>query len=177
MTWGKFIVDGAERDLTHLDPFVMVVTPKAAGAPAFRVLVTFSHHAFTRDIVPGDDPARHFGPPHDIRCFCDDRHKLSAQLPALIKKACGGRAYFPSRAYARQRNFIVVEWEEGKPPYIVPFNLTKSNASGIDANMFILSAHPRPDLPPKSRLDAISFATLVSKVVRGEKVVRPPYRP
>lgn len=177
MSWGKFIVDGAERDFTHLDPFVMDVTPKAAGAPTYKVLVSFSHHAFTREILPADDPARYFGPPNDIRCFCEERHGLSARLPDLIKKASGGRAFFPSRSHARQRNFIVVEWENGKPPYLVPFNLAKATTSGVDATMFILSAHPRPDLPPRSRLDAISFATLVSKVVRGERVLRPPYRP
>ena len=177
MAWGNFIVDGAVRDLTHLDPFVVDVTPKAAGSPTFRVLVTFSHHAFTREIVDGDDAARHFGPPHDVRCFCDVRHTLSAQLPDLIRIACGGRAYFPSRSYSRQRNFLLVEWAPDEPPYIVAFNLTKAQASGIDVAMFVLSAHPRPDLPARSKLDTISFATLVSKTANGEKVVRPPYRP
>lgn len=176
MTWGKFVLDEAEHDLTHLDPFVLSVTPKALGAKSLKVLVSFSHHAFTREFGAGDQEHEKFGPPNDVRCFCLTRLVLSHSLPQLIRNASTGKAYFPSRGHAKQRNFLLVELSKYDPPYLVVFNLERAKAANIDVAMFVVSAHPRPGLPSKSRMDSISFATLVSKVASGERIVRPPKR-
>lgn len=176
MTWGKFILEGAEVDLSHLDPFTMNVTPKADGAPTFKVLVSFSHHTFTRDLEDGDPDTRQFGPPHDIRCFCDIRHRLSLALPKLIVSASMGKAYFPSRGHAKQRNFLLVQLAPDEAPYLVVFNLTRARDVNADVTMFVVSAHPRPGMIARSRMDSISFATLVSKVARGEAIKRPPIK-
>lgn len=176
MTWGKFILDDAEHDLTHLDPFVMSVTPKAEGAPTFKVLVSFSHHAFTREIKHGDRDEEQFGPPNDVRCFCLTRLVLSHQLPKLISAASKGKAYFPAAGHAKQRNFLLVELSRYEPPYLVVFNLTKARGVDADVVMFVVSAHPRPGLVPKSKMDSISFATLVSKVASGQEIKRPPIK-
>lgn len=176
MSWGKFILDEAEHDLTHLDPFVLHVTPKAENAPTFRILVSFSHHAFTREIKDGDREDEKFGPDHDVRCFCLTRLVLSHSLPKVIASASKGKAFFPAKGHARQRNFLLVEVSPYDPPYLIVFNLDRARSADADVVMFVVSAHPRPGLPPKSRMDSISFATLVSKVARGEAVKRPPIK-
>lgn len=172
MTWGKFILEEAEHDLTHLDPFTVLVAPSVAGAPSYRVLVSFSHHAFTRKLADGDNPNRHFGPAGDVRCFCDDRLLLSRDLPDIVRRSVNGKAYFPSRAHPKQRNFLFVE-SKGEP-YLIAFNLSLAKATGIDVAMFVVSAHARPDFRKRDH-DTIRFPTLVSKTARGERIVRPPY--
>lgn len=173
MGHGRFVLAGQEYDLTHLDPFVMDVAPKAEGAPVFRVLVDFSHHAFTRDWRDGDTDDHRFGPDHDVRCFCSIRHALSRALPDIIRRSAHGKAYFPAPNYPHQRNFILVDMGQGADPYLVAFNLTKAQTKGVHVVMFVVSAHPRPDLVARSRMDSISFATLVAKTVRGERIIRP----
>jgi len=172
--WGTFIYRGVERDLAHLDAFTFIVKATAEGARAYKVLVSFSHHVFTRDIMDGDRAADAFGPPHDLRCFCDDRHQRSKALPAIIAAAATGKAYFPGPGHPQQRNFLLIDIGDGDPPYLVVFNLEKATAMGVDVRMFVVSAHPRPGLPARSRMNSIRFATLISKVARGEKIVRPP---
>ncbi|WP_426043105.1 hypothetical protein [Brevundimonas sp. TWP2-3-4b1] len=176
MTWGKFVLDEAEHDLTHLDPFVMSVTPKAEGAPTFRVLVSFSHHAFTREFMEGDREEERFGPVTDVRCFCLSRLVLSSTLPKRIHAASKGKAYFPAPGHAKQRNFLLVEISPYEPPYLVAFNFSKARGVDADVVMFVVSAHPRPGMVPKSRMDSISFATLVSKVASGQEIKRPPIK-
>lgn len=174
MTWGRFILDEAEHDLTHLDPFVLHVTPKTDGAPTYKVLVSFSHHAFTRELEDTDQEAERFGPAHDVRCFCMTRLVLSHALPKLIVKASTGKAYFPTPGHAKQRNFLLVELSPYEPPYLVVFNLNKAKRADVHVVMFVVSAHPRPGLAPKSKMDTIGFATLVSKVAQGHPITRPP---
>jgi hypothetical protein len=82
--------------------------------------------------------------------------------------------YFPAPNHARQRNFLLVEVEAGAPPYLIAFNLESAKKADVEAVMFVVSAHARPKLTPRSRMDTIRFATWVAKVVRGEEIRRPP---
>lgn len=173
MNWGKIKIDEVEVDLTHLDPFTINVTPAAPGSPTYKVLVSFSHHAFTRDLVDTDLPKHYFGPAHDVRCFCADRHRLSLSLPEIVKAAATGKAYFPARNHPVQRNFLLVKIAADEPPYLIVFNLERARGVDADAVMNIVSAHPRPGLGSTRKMASIRLATLVSKTVRGERVVRP----
>ncbi|HWQ85871.1 hypothetical protein [Brevundimonas sp.] len=150
------------------------VTPKMPEASTYKVLVSFSHHAFTRELKGEDQPAERFGPANDVRCFCMTRLVLSHALPKLIVAASVGKAYFPARGHAKQRNFLLVELSPFEPPYLVVFNLNKAKKAAADVAMFVVSAHPRPNLLPRSKMDTISFATLVSKVAQGLPITRPP---
>jgi hypothetical protein len=174
MSWGAVRIGGVEYDLTHLDPLLIWVQPNAEGARMLRVLVSFSHHVFTRAIQPDDDPAAVCGPSTDLRCFCPERFGLSLRLREIIKAAGTQKAFFPAPNHVRQRNFLLLEVEAGQPPYLIAFNLERAARADVEAVMFVVSAHSRPSLPPKSQMDSIRFATLVAKVVRGEAINRPP---
>lgn len=176
MKWGTATAGAKVYDLSHLDSFPVDVQPNAEGAQTYRVLVHFSHHVFTRDIVPTDEPLWHYGPPHDVRCICDQRHTLSLKLPDLIRSAVTGKAYFTSPNHPEQRNMLLVKADPGGPPYLVVFNLERARKRGLDAIMFVVSAHPRPGMPSARQMDSIRFPTLVAKIVRGEPITRPPKR-
>ena len=102
--WGVFHANGTPYDLAHLDPFTMDITPKAEGAPSFRVLVSFGCHTFTRTLEANDPAHMQFIDGTDVRCFCPIRHGQSSHLPAMIRAASAGRAYF-----SHNRNFLLLE--------------------------------------------------------------------
>lgn len=169
MSWGKFEADDLEYDLSHLDPFTMKVEPKD-GSAQYHVLVTFGHHAFTRELKDEDPPDYHFTVDADTRCFCKHRHEYSCNLPAIIESSANGKAYF-----SQGRNFLLIEDLPGVVgPYAVFFNVEKAKAKGLDASLFVVSAYPKPNMPPKKSLLAVTMPTLIGKTVRGEKVTRPP---
>lgn len=167
----KFESEGLIYDLNHLSPFTIAVTPKANGAPTFTVLLTFGHHCFTREWREGtDDSALRYAIDRDVRCFCPERYALSLALPAIVKAAATGKVYF-----SQDRNYLIVEAVDGLAgAYAVFFKLEKAGRlHNVDAVMFVVSAYEKRNLPAKSRLPSISFATLVAKTVRGEKIIAP----
>ncbi|MGE5502737.1 MAG: hypothetical protein ACM3W4_12545 [Ignavibacteriales bacterium] len=169
MAWDRFVIGDTEYDLTHLRPFTLNVTPKSEGAPTFKVLVAFGHHTFTRDLRAGDPEELRFDHRGDVRCFCTERYGFSTNLPRIVTAASSGRAYF-----SQSRNYLLVEDLPGLAgPYAVFFNIERSRLTGVHANMFVVSAYPKPRLPAKNRLPAITFAALVSKTAAGEPIRRP----
>jgi hypothetical protein len=169
--WQAFESGGQVFDLDHLSPFTITVTPKAEGAPSFKVLVTFGHHCFTREKLSGqDDAALRYAVGREVRCFCTARHGLSLGLPAIVNAAATGKVYF-----SQDRNYLIVEALDGlAAPYAVFFKLEKAErAHNADAVMFVVSAYEKRNLPAKSRLPSISFATLIAKMVRGERITPP----
>jgi len=167
---GTITIEGADHDLSHLDPFTVVVTSKTEGAESYKVLVSFGHHTFTRTFVEADDnPAYRYAENNDPRCFCPDRFLASKGLPGLVAACANGKAYF-----SQNHNYMLLDQPLGGPPYAVFFNIERTKAiPGIAANMFVVSAYEKPGLPAKSRLPSISFATLVTKTVLGQAIRRP----
>lgn len=163
-------IEGIDYDLTHLNPFTIDVTPSQPDAPTYKVLVSFGHHTFTRTFDPVTDRAEyHYSEGDDARCFCPDRHLSSKNLRGLIAYHSKGKAYFSQR-----RNYMLLDQPLGGTPYAVFFNLEKANRiPGVDATMFVISAHPRDNLPARNRIPSMSYATLLSKTVRGEHIVPP----
>jgi hypothetical protein len=170
VAWSKFSAGQIDYDLSHLSPFTLAVTPKAPDAPTFKVLVSFGHHTFTREITKDDPAEMQFLHKDDARCFCPARHGHSRELPRIVTEGASGRAYF-----SQTRNYLLVENLSGIPgPYAVFFNIQRARSlKAIDATLFVVSAYPKPGLPPKRDLPAITFATLVSKTVAGEQIKRP----
>jgi hypothetical protein len=161
---------GVVYDLSHLEPFVFLVTPKADGAPNYRVLATFGHHTFCRHCEPRDDAAFLYEEHGDARSFCPVRYEQSLALPRIIRfAASGGKAYFSQRD-----NFLLIDNLPGlAAPYVVLFNVKRSRQNTIDCNMFVSSAYEKPGLPPLQHLRRISFATLIATVAQGRPVKRP----
>lgn len=168
MRWGKKQISGVIYDLTHLDPFLMDVTPKAKKAPTYKVRVSFGCHTFTREVTPQDKPDLHFHAGNELRCFCTERHKLSLELPDMIRYAANGRVYFSERA-----TFLVIESVPGaNAPYVAFFNAEKAKKhDGYDVAMFVTSAYVKPKLPNK--LPAVTLSTLIDYRFKGMPMKRP----
>jgi hypothetical protein len=168
MNWGKKLIDGVIYDLSHLDPLVMEVSPKADNAPTYKVRVSFACHAFTRELTPEDEPDLHFRAGKELRCFCIERYQLSVKLPDMIRYAANGRVYFSDRA-----TFLVVESEPGaNSPYVAFFSAAKAKKQdGYDVAMFVTSAYLKPNLP--DRLPSVTLATLIDYCVKGKPLKRP----
>lgn len=167
-SFGKKRIAGVDYDLSHLDSFKLEVTPKGDDAPTYTMRVSFGFHCFTRNIEPEDSPDLHMKHEKEKRCFCFERYKLSKELADMIKYAVGGRAYFGEKA-----NFLIVEsLLQQNAPYVAFFDVERAKKSdGVDAVMFVTSAHLRPALP--DRLPAVSFATVVDYRIRGKDLKRP----
>ena len=168
MSWGNKQIAGVVYDLTHLDGFVMGVTPTPDGAKTYRVRVTFGCHTFTRKRKDEDTPDLHFDHEDEQRSFCTERYQHSLGLPDMILYAANGRAYFSER-----EEFLVVAGLPGtNAPYVAFFKIERAKKhDGYDAAMFVTSAHPKPNLP--ERLPAVTFRTLVDYRVQGKKLSRP----
>jgi hypothetical protein len=166
--WGKKRIAGTDYDLSHLDPFLLDVTPKIEAARTYVVRVSFGCHTFTRDLRAADKPDLHFRHEREVRCFCFDLHKHSIELPDMIRYAAGGRVYFNAGG-----NFLVVESvSDENAPYVAYFNVEKAKKTeGCDAAMFVTSAHLKPALPKK--LPAVTFATLIDHTVQSKTLNRP----
>jgi hypothetical protein len=166
-TWTEKIIGGRTYSLAHLQPFTVLVTPKAEGAPTFKVLVSFSSHPFSKEWCDSDPESHKIIDGDEIRCFCPIRHGHSLHLPSIVQAGTNGRAYFSLRD-----NFLLVHNLPGlNGPYAVFFSIEKARAKGVDAVMFVASAYHKPDLP--KHIPAITFATLVAKTVRSERIVKP----
>jgi hypothetical protein len=175
-TWGKFRSDdGIEYDLSHLDPFVLSVTPKAVGARTYYVAVSFWHHTFAREVRVGDAVEQIISRDGDDRCFCVQRYEHSRRLPELIRNAAGGKVYFGEEKPGRATNYLLIDKLPGlNGPYVVFFNMVKSKLKNIDTAMLVTSAYEKPGLTPN--IEKITFATLVATVARGQKPTRPAKR-
>jgi hypothetical protein len=169
MSWGSKRIAGVDYDLTHLDGFDMDVEAKHAPAQQFyKVRVRFGAHTFTRDLLDSDTPDFHFLDGGVWRCFCPIRHSCSTHLPRIVQAAANGRAFFGNK----HEKFLLVENLDGlNAPYVIAFTMTQSKAPGVDAAMFVVSAHDRPGLP--KNLPVIHFTTLVSLTVQGKNIIRP----
>jgi hypothetical protein len=168
--WPDISIAGRAYSLAHLQSFTMNVTPKAPGAPTFKVYVSFGSHTFTKeweDDHPLPFKVRYNG---EDRCFCPIRHGHSLSLPAIIRQSATGRVYFS----LRQKYLIIENLPGVNAPYAVFFNIEKAASSEFDAAMFVVTAHERPNLPSKKSLEAITFATLISKTAAGQPIRRPP---
>ncbi len=167
MSWGKKKIAGVVYDLTHLDPFVFDVTPKAVGAPTYRVLVSFGCHCFARELTP-KDPIEYFVPDGKTgRCFCPIRTDHSRHLPRVIRDASNGHAFF-----GKDKNMLLVEkLPDLAGPYAVFFNVKPSPKASIDVAMFVASAYEKPLLV--KAMPAVPFTALIAKASKGHTPFKP----
>lgn len=170
MKRGLIVIANENYDCSHLNPFLINLPGPTQGERGYRVLVSFSHHTFTRSFDDNVDPLDFlYVEQGDRRCFCQDRYLASKTLPRLIETQSNGKAYF-----AQNDNFMLLEQGVGAAPYAVFFSIQRArNSGGADVVMFVKSAYEKPNLIAKSRLSSISFKTLVHKKVRGEKITKP----
>jgi hypothetical protein len=167
MSWGTKTIAGVVYGLTHLDPFVFDVTPKAAGAPTYRVLVSFGCHCFARELTPADSIEHYVPDGKTGRCFCPIRTAHSQHLPRIICGASNGLAFF-----SKDTNMLLVEKLAGLGgPYAVFFNVKPSSKTSIDVAMFVASAYEKPLLV--KAMPAVPFTALIAKASKGHVPFKP----
>lgn len=159
--WTKKKIRGVVYDLRHLNPFLLDVVPGADGVEPLKVLVSFDIHTVTRERFPADTPDLFFGENGDPRSFDATRYGCSLLLPDLLRKGAKGNVYFSHQdKYLMVGNIPLVSGE-----YATVFALRPSKMKGVDARMFVISAHERRN--PLGQMEAISFFTLVRNIANG----------
>jgi hypothetical protein len=170
VSWGKFVADQIEYDLTHLDPFNITV-PTVAPKPIKKdriVRVTFGCHTFTREWEDADLEHFRFEDEGHLRCFCPSRHALSVNLPDLIRQAATGKVRFNNK----RSPFLTVHNVPGSNgPYVIYFDAIKANSPGLDVVIDIRSAHSKPNYVDNGH--KVGFATIIGLTAAGQKVERP----
>jgi len=167
MVWADKNIAGKNYVFSHLNPFIMQVTPKAQDARTYKVFVSFGLHCFSREWVTGDPDDHKFPDGRGERCFCPIRYGQSLQLPDIIRKSVTGRVFF-----SQNLNYLIIENLTGlRGPYAIFFNVEKARSKEFDVAMFVVSAYEKPNLP--KNLPKITFATLIGKTSRGERMTRP----
>ena len=131
--------------------------------------VRFGCHTFTREWMGDETPDFRFTHGSEVRCFCPIRYGLSHHLPDIVRRtaAFGGKAYFD----AKQNYLLIERLPEIEGPYAVFFTMERSKHSTADVAMFVTSAYEKRRLP--RNIPKVTFATLVAKHARGERVRRP----
>jgi hypothetical protein len=164
--WGKQQIGTETIDLSHLDPFMFGVTPRAEPTRTINVIASFGLHTFTKEREDTHPVHLHMGTVNDPRTFCFDRLKCSLKLREIIMEASRGRVCFSHR-----ENFLIARNLAGVTgQYAAIFKIEKSPAPNV-VRMFVISAHER--LRPLPVLKEINFVKLVTNVSDGVAIVRP----
>jgi hypothetical protein len=159
--WGKQKFGEVTYDLTHLRPMMLEVKPAAQPDRIVRVVASFGGHTFTKERKDGDPSSLRTGSLNDPRTFCPCRYKYSLQLPGIIEDATRGRV-----CKSHSDNYLIVRELPGlNGPYAVIFKMEKGSVPGIDARMFVISAHER--LNPFPRMQEINFVKLATRIADG----------
>lgn len=176
MEWKDFQFGDELYSLGHLHPFTFeVVVPADKDKPERRYVlnVIFSLHCFTRGRREGEEipPDLAYGDNRETRIFDVDRHRLSRQLPGIVRGLAERKCY-----HDRHGNFYVFEIEESdgvKQFYSVFFTLSKSGKEpGL--TLYVASAHSRPEPPYVKNKKSIRFRIILHNVAAGRAVKPPP---
>lgn len=150
---------GITYDLSHLDPFTF---PLQVDTNIFIVHVSFHLHCFTIKLTAGHQPDLRYTYGSEARAFDPERHRLSKMLPEFIR-SMGSRSVY----WSQQGNFFF--WRnpaESYAPYLVFFDVVKSQQAGSDVRVHVRSAYPKPNMA--LRAAPIRFTTLIEMTAGGK---------
>ncbi len=160
MYWGKKKIAGTEYNLTHLDPFIL---PVNLGERSVRLQVSFGAHAFTREFAEGDTPDLQFMDGSVARTFCIDRYGHSLRLPEAVCQAVEGEV-----CLSKNRLVLNTSLPGLTGPYLVVFDIRKTNGKRFDAKLHVRTAHHRPNL--EQNLPCAKFRVVVANVISGRPI-------
>lgn len=172
MHWRDFQHGGITYTLNHLHPFTFDLTIAAKdGKPeqVYHLHVVFSLHCFTRKAIPGEviTPYLAYSDNRETRIFDFARYQDSHMLPDLIRSLPERPCFHDSHG-----NYYVFEVHQTDGTvqyYSVFFTLSKaSRKAGL--NLYISSAHMRPQRPYAHRIKPIRFRVLVHNTWRNKPV-------
>lgn len=168
-------VGGQPIDLSHLEPFTIIVDSQLA-MKKLRVRISFTTHCFSEEfgkiLHPPGDPVIDQST-NRPRTFCPIRHQLSKQLPALLRSLTDEDVYQTSAV----RNWVFsVTVASPNGPYHIFFEVKRSpnnQRTWQDLNLTVESAYPESDGPPSVR-GKKPFVLVCGETYTGNK--RPPLR-
>lgn len=167
-------LDAALINVPHLVPHVIAVP--MPDERLLHVRVAYSCHCFTEglesladagDRIVIQDGARN-------RVYCEERYRLSFDLPGMLAKLPGSKVYMTPPTSRREQNYstfdVDIALEDGRA-YRAFFRLKKKRGSenGVpySVEMFIESAYPTTKIAEGMK---VKFLSLVGSVVKGKPI-------
>lgn len=142
-------IDGALRDLRHLEPFVVTVAAKGKDGGDLLVRISLGLHTVSEGCSSGEhDLQDENGKP---RRFCEDRYAFSLGLPGLARRMVE-QNYFCWESTDRNRaiHYAVIDVAPGRVRempdgrhHVVFFYLYPCRTGSADVNLVITSCHQR----------------------------------
>lgn len=163
--------DGSEVSIQHLAPGELTCPCEPIGRDLI-IRVTYANHCYTEAFNSAVHTKEHiilYDAPDRARCFCPIRHKLSIELPELIKQLPSRKVHQTSST----RNYVfVVPLRLSNQIYEIYFMLQRAQPEDrSDLKLVIESAYPdvAPPVLPK-RPNDIRFPVLAYKILAKQPV-------
>ncbi len=172
MKWSAFVHQGSRYDLSHLDAFSYnFVIPAKDDKPeqVYRLNVDFSIHCFTRGAKTNEAiPAElAYSDSRETRIFDFDRYNRSKMLRGIVE-SLGQKKCLHDR-HGNFYVFEIIDSDGSKAYYSVFFTVSRSGKTpGL--NLFVTTAHIRPQPPYVSNPKPIRFGVIVHNVWHGKPV-------
>jgi hypothetical protein len=129
--------------------------------------VTFSIHCFTRSAKNGEaiEPIMAYSDSRETRIFDLDRYEQSKRLRGIVETLANKKCY-----HDRHGNYHVFEVEDQvgvKSYYSVFFTVSKAGKKA-GLNLYVTTAHIRPELPGGKNLKPVQFSVIVHNVWKSK---------
>ncbi|RYG97432.1 MAG: hypothetical protein EON58_09765 [Alphaproteobacteria bacterium] len=172
MKWRAFRYQETDYDLGHLDPFEYdLVVPAKDGKPerSYRLNVSNSMHCFTRGARKGESmPAElSYRDSRETRIFEFDRYAQSKLLPEIVRSLAERKCHHD--AHGNFYVFEIIDSAGTKQYYSVFFTLSKAGKKA-GLNLFITTAHTRPEQPYAKNEKPVRFNVIVHNIWTGKGV-------
>lgn len=172
MKWRAFRHQETDYDLGHLDPFEYdLVVPAKDGKPerSYRLNVSYSMHCFTRGARKGESiPAElAYKDSRETRIFEFDRYAQSEFLPEIVRSLADRKCHHD--AHGNFYVFEIIDSTGTKQYYSVFFTLSKAGKKA-GLNLFITTAHMRPEQPYAKNVKPVRFNVIVDNIWTGKGV-------
>jgi hypothetical protein len=183
---GCIVVGGVSYDLSHLNDVKYSFTVPATGKHSeitFEILTQYSSHCMSWgpsrnqeiDFLEQGEDRRIIDDKGIHRCFCDNRYKLSKQLPSIFSTLIDKKCYFTGHD-----NWLIIEISDSsgyRQEYEIFFSVTKQSNKLL--RIYVESAYVRgneyPGNRPKKfkRRDKVTAKVLLTKKLRCEPIRQP----
>lgn len=172
MNWKAFRHEEQVYDLGHLNEFAYdLVVPAKDDKPAqtYRLNVMFSIHCFTRGPKKDESVpvALAYSDSRETRIFDFERYEQSKALRGIIETLNERKCF-----HDRHGSFYVFEMQdaEGRKTYYSVFFSVSKSGQKAGLNLYVTSAHTRPESPYATNLKPIRFSVIVHNVWTGKGV-------
>jgi hypothetical protein len=170
----QIVHGGKDVPLDHMHAELSIECPCEEIGRAILIRVHFTHHCYTEAFDPAihtEDQIVCYDAPPDgrPRVFCPIRHKMSLDLPNLIKDLPGHKVH---QSTSRRNYVFVVPLKISNQLYEIYFMLQRAEpAEKSDLRLTVESAYPvEAASPVPKRPGKIRFQLLAYKTLRKERI-------